>query len=148
AAGEASLPQGLRGAALLRTLLLHEKEFALKFLEVVEWSAKDGALHFAMRGEDEALHRIEVGLECAPVLASALVAELEKIGGQDREAQLIRPVGMQTGKTEQNEPMLFMRLQGGAELPLVFKRESLDVLISELQKLKSLIEPGGQVLWR
>ena len=44
--------------------------------------------------------------------------------------------------------MLFMHLQGGAELPLVFKRESLDVLISELQKLKSLIEPGGQVLWR
>lgn len=132
----------------MRTLLLHEKEFALKFLEVVEWSAKDGALHFAMKGQDEALHRIEVGLECAPVLASALVAELEKIGGQDREAQLIRPVGMQTGKTEQNEPMLFMRLQGGAELPLVFKRESLDVLISELQKLKSLIGPGGQVLWR
>jgi len=120
----------------------------LKFVEVVEWSAKDGALHFALKGDDEVLHRIEVGLECAPVLASALVAELEKFDGQDREAQLIRPVGMQTGKTEQNEPMLFMRLQGGAELPLVFKRESLDVLISELQKLKSLIEPGGQILWR
>jgi hypothetical protein len=44
--------------------------------------------------------------------------------------------------------MLFMTLRGGAELPFVFKRESLDVLISELQKLKALIEPGAQIHWR
>ena len=120
----------------------------MKYVEVVEWSAKDDGVHFTMKGEDEALHRFEVGAECSAVLAGALVAELEKLDGPDREAQLLRPVGMQTGKTAQDEPMLFMTLRGGAELPFVFKRESLDVLISELQKLKALIEPGGQIQWR
>ncbi|MGV1682064.1 hypothetical protein [Sphingopyxis sp. NJF-3] len=120
----------------------------MKYVEVVEWSAKDGGVHFTMKDEDQALHRFEVGAECSAILAGALVAEFEKLDGPEREAQLLRPVGMQTGKTEQGEPMLFMTLRGGAELPFVFKRESLDVLISELQKLKALIEPGAQIHWR
>jgi hypothetical protein len=126
----------------------NQEEFALRYVEVVEWSAKDGGLHFTMMDEDQALHRFEVGAECSAVLAGALTAEIEKRDGPDGEAQLLRPVGMQTGKTAQDEPMLFMTLRGGAELPFVFKRESLDVLISELQKLKALIEPGAQIHWR
>jgi len=119
----------------------------LKYVQVVQWSAQDGNVHLEMLGEDQEIHRFEVGAECVGALAGALAAEFAKLNGQDKERQLIRPTGMQTGKTEQGEPMLFMTLPGGAELPLVFKRESLSVLISELEKLKGVLEPRSQVRW-
>jgi hypothetical protein len=119
----------------------------LKYVQVVQWSAKGGDVHLEMLGEDQEIHRLEVGSECVGTLAGALAAEFEKLNGQDKERQLIRPTGMQTGKTDQGEPMLFMTLPGGAELPLVFKRESLNLLISELEKLKGVLQPGSQVRW-
>ena len=41
-----------------------------------------------------------------------------------------------------------MTLKGGVELPLVFKPESLGVLISELEGLRTVLQPGSQVRWR
>ena len=121
----------------------------MKYLQLVQWSAKGDSIHLEMLGEDEEVHNFDVSADCAGVLVSALAAEVEKLEGRDKEAQLIRPTGMQTGKTDQGEPILFMTLKGGAELPLVFKREVLDVLISELEKLKGVLAgSGSEVRWR
>jgi len=100
-----------------------------------------------MLGEDQASHRFEVSAECAGVLGAALVAEGEKLEADAQGQQFIRPTGLQTGKTAQGEPLLIMSLKGGAELPLVFKAESLGVIIAELEKLRAAIEPGGQMRW-
>ena len=70
-----------------------------------------------------------------------LAAGLEKSNPQGVEQQFIRPTGMQTGKTAQDEPMLMMTLDGGVELPLVFPAQALGMLIAELEKLRSIIEP-------
>ncbi len=120
----------------------------MKYVQVVQWSAEGGSIRLEMLGEDQNIHRFEVSSECAGVLVAALAAELEKLNVQDNEQQIIRPTGMQTGKTEQGEPMLFMTLKGGAELPLVFKPESLGVLISELEALMRSVQPGSQIRWR
>lgn len=120
----------------------------VKYVRVVEWSAQGDEVRFEMLGEDQETHRLEISAECAPVLLAALAAETEKFKAQDREQQFIRPTGMQTGRTGQGEPMLFMTLPGGAELPLVFKRETLPVLIAELEKLQGAIQPDTQIRWR
>ncbi|WP_436827424.1 hypothetical protein [Sphingomonas sp. DT-207] len=125
----------------------NQGEAALKYVRVVQWSAKDGSIHLEMLGEDQEIHRFEVSSECSGALAAALAAESERFNGQDNEQQLIRPKGMQTAKTDRGEPMLLMTLEGGVELPLVFKPESLDVLISELEGLKKTILPGSQIRW-
>ena len=119
----------------------------MKYGRVIQWSAENDGIQLEMLGEDVEIHRFEVSSECAGALAGALAAELEKANGQGREQQFIRPKGMQTGKTAQGEPMLFMTLEGGTELPLVFKPEALGLLISELEKWKSILEPGGQIRW-
>jgi hypothetical protein len=100
-----------------------------------------------MLGEDDGIHRFEVSPECAGVLVAALGAEAEKLNRGDTEQQFIRPKGMQTGTTEQGEPVILMTLEGGTELPLVFKPESLGVLISELQGLMRAIKPGSEIRW-
>lgn len=117
----------------------------MKYIRFEKWWLDGGSIHVEMLGDDQELHRIEVGPECAGVLASVLAAGSEKL--QDTERQLIRPTGMQTGKTAQDEPMLLMTLDGGAELPLVFRPEALGVLISELEKLRAILQPGSQVRW-
>ena len=71
----------------------------------------------------------------------------EELSVQDKEQQFIRPTGMQTAMTEQGEPMILMALKGGTELPLVFKPESLSVLISQLEGLLRAIQPGSQIRW-
>ena len=119
----------------------------MKYVQVVRWSAKADGIELEMLGEDQQVHRFEVGAACAGVLAAALAAESAKLQNVQSEQQFIRPKGMQTGKTEQDEPILFMRLEGGVELPLVFKRESLGVLISELQGLERALQPGSQIRW-
>jgi hypothetical protein len=119
----------------------------LKYDRVVEWSTEGDNIRLEMLGEDQEIHRLEVGSECAGVLVAALAAELEKINGPNKEQQFIRPTGMQTAKTEQGEPMILMSLEGGVELPLVFRAESLGVLISELQGLMRAVQPGSQVRW-
>lgn len=120
----------------------------MKYIQLVQWSVKGGSVHLEMLGEDQEVHRFEVSADCAGVLVGALAVEVQKLEGRDKVQQLVRPTGMQTGKTEQDEPILFMSFQGGAELPLVFKREVLDVLISELEKLKRVLGPGSEVRWR
>lgn len=121
----------------------------MKYLQVVNWSAKGDSVHLDMLGEDQEVHSFDVSADCAGVLVGALAAEVEKLTGRDKEAQLIRPTGMQTGKTDEGEPILFMSIKGGAELPFVFKREVLDILISELEKLKGVLGGGGsEVRWR
>jgi hypothetical protein len=119
----------------------------LRYDRVVQWSSKDGSIHLEMLGEDQEIHRLEVSAECAGVLVAALAAEAEKLNTQGKEQQFIRPTGMQTAKTEQGEPMILMALKGGTELPLVFKPESLGVLISELQGLMRAVQSGSQVRW-
>lgn len=119
----------------------------MKYVRVVEWSAGDDGIHVELLDDDQETHRFEVGSECAGVLAAALAAGSEKLAMRHREQQFIRPKGMQTGQTEQGEPMLFMVLENGVELPLVFKAEALGVLISELEKLRSVLQPGSQVRW-
>lgn len=121
----------------------------MKYLEVVNWSAKGDSIHLDMLGEDKEVHSFDVSADCAGVLVGALAVEVEKLSGRDKQAQLVRPTGMQTGKTDQDEPILFMSFKGGAELPLVFKPEVLDVLITELQKLKGVLGgTGSEVRWR
>lgn len=121
----------------------------MKYVQVQQWSAKGDSIHLEMLGEDQELHQFDLSAECAGVLVGALAVEVEKLAGRGQEAQLVRPTGMQTGKTDQGEPILFMTFKGGAELPLVFKREVLDVLISELEKLKGVLGgTGAEVRWR
>jgi hypothetical protein len=120
----------------------------VKYTQVVKWSSKGDSIQLEMLGEDQEIHRLEVSADCAGVLAGALTVEVAKFEGPREQQQLVRPTGMQTGKTEQGEPILFMTFQGGTELPLVFKREALGVLISELEKLKGVLEPSSDVRWR
>jgi hypothetical protein len=114
---------------------------------VIEWSAAGQDIQLQLLGDDDVTHKVELSRECASVLASALAAEVEKGAAVEGQQQFIRPVGLQTGKTALNEPVLFMTLQGGAELPLVFQTGVLGPLIAELQKLKLILEPGGDVRW-
>lgn len=118
----------------------------MKFVEVVQWSTKGGEIRLEMLDEDRNAQNIEVSSDCAGVLAAALAAALEKLGAGDR-GQIMRPTGMQTAKTQDGEPMVLLSLKGGAELPLVFKPESLAVLISELQGLMRDVRPGSEVRW-
>jgi len=120
----------------------------LKYVGVVQWSAQGGSIRLELLGEDQASHEVEVSTECAGVLAAALAAELEKRNAQGRDQQFIRPTGMQTAVSDHGDPMILISLKGGVELPLVFKPESLDVLISELEGLRRHIQPGSQVRWR
>lgn len=120
----------------------------MKYLQVVQWSADGGGIRLEMLGEDQNIHRFEVSSECAGVLSAALAAEVEKLNVQEKEQQLIRPTGMQTARTEQGEPMILMTLNGGTELPLVFRTESLGALISELEGLMRSVRPGSQIRWR
>jgi hypothetical protein len=99
-----------------------------------------------MLGEDHKLHRIEVSPECAGILAAALAAEVEKLDADGREQQHIRPTAMQTARTGDGEPMILMTLANGAELPLVFKPESLGTIISELEALQRVLQ-GSQIRW-
>jgi hypothetical protein len=101
-----------------------------------------------MLGEDQQTHRLEVSAECAGVLVAALGAELEKLDPASKDQQLIRPQSMQTGSTYDGEPMIILKLAGGMELPLVFKPESLGVLVAELEKLRGHVQSGSQVRWR
>ncbi len=126
----------------------NQGEAALKYVRVVECSAKGDGIHLDLLGEDQQNHRFEVSGECAGLLAASLAAEVEKLGLDGKAQQLIRPKGMQTGRTDQGEPMVLMALEGGAELPLVFKPESLRVLISELEGLMQAVQPGSQMRWR
>jgi hypothetical protein len=120
----------------------------LKYVQVVEWSAGRDGIHFQMLGEDQEIHRFDVSLECAGVLVAALAAESAKLNAEGKDQQFIRPTGLQTGKTDQGEPVILMTLAGGAELPLVFKPESLGLLISELEGLMRAIQPGTQIRWQ
>jgi hypothetical protein len=117
----------------------------LKYVRFDKWWPQDDSIHVEMVGEDEQVHAFDVGAECAGVLAAVLAAGSEKL--RDTNQQFVRPTGLQTGKTVQDEPMLMITLDGGAELPLVFPAQALDTLISELEKLRSVIEPGTQVRW-
>lgn len=117
----------------------------MKYVRFDKWWPLEDSVHVELVGEDEQVHGFDVGAECAGVLAAVLAAGSQKL--QDQHKQFIRPTGMQTGKTHENEPMLLMVLDGGVELPLVFKPEVLGVLISELEKLRSILEPGSQVRW-
>jgi hypothetical protein len=119
----------------------------LKYVRVVRWSAEDDSIRLEMLGEDHETHRLEVSSECAGTLAAALATQLEKVNAQGKEQQFVRPKGMQTAKTEQGEPMILFSLEGGVELPLVFRAESLGALVSELQGLMRAVQPGSQVRW-
>ena len=119
----------------------------MKYVRVVRWSSGGGDIKLELLGEDQEVHRLEVSSECAAALVAALAAESEKFNVEGNVQQFIRPTGMQTGKTEQGEPLILVTLPSGAELPLVFPAESLGVLISELEKLKSAIQPGSQLRW-
>ena len=120
----------------------------MKFTRVLEWSASGDGYRFDMLGSDQETHRFEVTAECAGVLAGALAAEAEKLNAEGKDQQFIRPTGMQTAKTAEGEPVILMTLKGGVELPLVFKTQSLDVLIGELEGLRQSLQPGSQMRWR
>ena len=119
----------------------------MKYVGLVQWSVEDGGIRLEMLGEDQEVHRLEVSSECAGALVAALAVEAEKLNVENRDQQFIRPTGMQTARTAEGEPVILMTLKGGVELPLVFKAESLGVLISELQGLMRTIQPGSEVRW-
>lgn len=120
----------------------------MKYTRVLEWQAERDGIRFEMLGDDQETHRFEVSAECAGTLVAALAAESEKLNAEGKDQQFIRPTGMQTAKTADGEPVILMTLKGGVELPLVFKAESLGVLIAELQGLMGSLQPGSQIRWR
>lgn len=120
----------------------------MKYIRVVECAAQGDGIRLDMLAEDQAVHRFEVSAECAGTLVAELAAQTGKLDVQDKQQQFIRPTGIQTGKTEKGEPLLFLALEGGAELPLLFKPESLSVLISELEGLRSAVPSEPQIRWR
>jgi hypothetical protein len=120
----------------------------LKYVRVLHWSTEGDSIELKMLAEDDSTQSLEVGKECAGTLAAALASELEKLNSQGVEQQFIRPTGLQTGKTGRGEAMLFITLEGGVELPIVFKPEALPVLISELEGLRSILEGGSQIRWQ
>lgn len=120
----------------------------MKYTRVLEWKAERDGIRFDMLGEDQETHRFEVSAECAGTLVAALAAESEKLNVENKDQQFIRPTGMQTAKTAEGEPVILMTLKGGVELPLVFKPESLTVLIGELEGLMRSLQPGSQIRWR
>jgi hypothetical protein len=113
----------------------------------VQWSAGADGIRLEMLGEDQQVHHLEVSAECAGALVAALAAESERFSGPDKDQQCIRPTGMQTGRTADGEPVILISLKGGVELPLVFKPESLNVLVSELQGLMRSVQPGSEMRW-
>ena len=119
----------------------------MKYVRVLQWSTDADSITLQMLGEDDSTQSFQFGKECAASVAGALASEMEKSGVQGMEQQFIRPKGLQTGKTARNEPVLFMTLEGGVELPLVFQPEALPVLIAELEKLKGVLQPGSDVRW-
>ncbi|HSQ95769.1 MAG TPA: hypothetical protein VLM18_06725 [Croceibacterium sp.] len=119
----------------------------MKYVRFDKWWLADDSIHVDMVGEDEQIHGFDVSAGCAGVLAAVLAAGREKLDDAN-EQQFIRPTGMQTGQTAQGEPMLFMVLEGGTELPLVFRPEALGALITELEKLRSILQPGSQIRWQ
>ena len=119
----------------------------MRYDRVVQWSTEGGNIRLEMLGEDQESHHFEVSSECAGVLVAALAAELAKLDVENKDQQLIRPSKMQTGSTHDGEPMIILGLKGGMELPLVFKPESLGVLIAELEKLRGHVQSGSQVRW-
>ncbi len=120
----------------------------MKYVRVVQCRAEGGGIRVEMLREDQETDRFDVGSECAGLLVAALAAEVEKLKGQDNEQQFIRPVGFQTAMTEAGEPMILFTLEGGAELPLVFRRESVGLIISELQGLMGAVQVGPEIRWR
>ena len=120
----------------------------MKYTRVLEWTADREGVRLQMQGDDEQVHSLDVSMDCAGALVAALAGESEKFNAEDKDQQFIRPTGMQTAKTDSGEPVILMSLKGGAELPLVFKVESLGVLISELEGLRQSLQPGGQMRWR
>ena len=119
----------------------------MKYDRVVQWSTEGDCIRLEMLGEDQEVHHLDVSTACAGVLVAALGAELEKLGVEGKDQQLIRPKSMQTASTHEGEPMIILGLAGGMELPLVFKPESLGVLIAELEKLNGHLQSGSQVRW-
>lgn len=119
----------------------------MRYTGLVQWTAKGNTIRLELLGEDDQVHTIEVSNQCAGAVVAALAVESEKLGRENSDQQFIRPTGMQTAKTSEGEPVILMSLKGGVELPLVFKRESLAVLISELQGLQRSIQPGTEVRW-
>ena len=120
----------------------------MKYVRVLQWSTERESIELKMLGEDDSTQSFEVGKECAATLVAALASELEKLNAQGIDQQFIRPKGLQTGKTGRGEPMLFMTLEGGVELPIVFQPEALPLLIFELEGLRSILEGGSQVRWQ
>ncbi len=119
----------------------------MRYDRVVEWSTVDGMIRLELLGEDHKTHRIEVNPECAGALAAALGAEIAKLGLDGKDQQLIRPKSMQTGKTYDGEPMIILTLQGGMELPLVFRPAGLDLLAAEIDKLRGEAPQGSEIRW-
>jgi len=120
----------------------------LKYVQVIQCAAEGDGIRVDMMGEDQREHRFDVSAQCAGVLAASLATEAEKFNTEDGNRQFIRPTGMQTGRTADGEPMLFLSIAGGAELPFVFKPESLGVIISELEALRQGVQPDPQIRWR
>lgn len=120
----------------------------MKYVQVVEWSAGSDGIRLQMLGEDQQIHVFEVSAECAGVLAAALAAETQKLSSGPKDQQFLRPTALQTGKTDKGEPVMMISLDGGAELPLVFKLESLGAIISELEGLRRALQPGSQIRWQ
>jgi hypothetical protein len=120
----------------------------LKYVGLVQWSAAGDGIRLEMLAEDEEVHRFEVSSECAGALVAALAAESQKLNAEGNDQQFIRPTGMQIGKTDQDEPVILFSLQGGTELPLVFKPEAMGKLVSALEGLMGTLQPGGQIRWR
>lgn len=120
----------------------------MKLEQLVSWSVTGDRIRLEMLDGDGQLQHLDVSGACAGVLVAALAAELQRVGGEGKDQQFIRPTGMQTARTGGGEPVVLMSLNGGVELPLVFKPESLRTLINELTGLLGVLEPDTQVRWR
>lgn len=119
----------------------------MHYTGLVQWTTKGDTIRLELLGDDQQVHAVELSSQCAGAIVAALAVESGRLNRENSDQQFIRPTGMQTAKTSEGEPVILMSLKGGTELPLVFKRESLAVLISELQGLQRTIQPGTEVRW-
>lgn len=93
-------------------------------------------------GSDNKQYEALISHSCIPLLIAALAGDLGKLLPTLPEAdrsrvQPINIVGVQMAEWQDGSPTILLRLDSGAELPLVLESGSLPELIDQLQNLNS-----------
>jgi hypothetical protein len=86
--------------------------------------------------------------EITPALTASLIGLGDKIGPRTTEgstaAQFITVTAARHALGPKREPMLYLTIEGTAQLPLVFPREGLEPLRAALAELFELSKPAAK----